>query len=200
MPARLPQVPPLSTDDSTWLAGLRRGEPAAFDALFATYRPRIYGYLLRMVRAPDVAADLTQEVFLRLAQSARVLRDDTRFGAWLLTVAHHLAIGQLRRSKVRQLAAPEIARGDPAPGRTPLDELASERLQRELEAAVAALPDRDREIVLLVGIEGCSPTEAAQILGIKPEAARQRLARARAQLETTVASLRDTPHPARRTA
>ena len=53
-----------------WVAGLRQGETAAFDAVFAAYRRRLFGYLVRMTRRRDVAEDLLQEVFLRLAQHA----------------------------------------------------------------------------------------------------------------------------------
>ena len=55
-----------------------------------------------------------------------------------------------------------------------------------VERALAALPHAYREILLLCAVEGLAPREAADILGIKPEAARQRLARARAMIEATI--------------
>jgi len=67
--------------EADWVAGLRRGEPGAFDAVFAAYRRRIYGYLVRMTRRRDVAEDLLQETFLRLAQHAKRLAGDTKLGA-----------------------------------------------------------------------------------------------------------------------
>ncbi|HEU0032242.1 MAG TPA: RNA polymerase sigma factor [Kofleriaceae bacterium] len=174
----------MDADEKTWVDGLRRGEPAAFDAVFAAYRKRLYGYLVRMTRRRDVAEDLLQEAFLRLAQHARRLDADTRLGAWLFTVAHRLVVSWTRARAVRaQLAGDLPARDrEPAHDRSPLEALADSQAQLALERALAALPPAYREVALLVGIEGLAPAEVADILGQKPEAVRQRLARARTQL------------------
>ena len=82
----------MEADERAWVDGLRRGDPAAFDSVFAAYRRRLYGYLVRMTRRKDVAEDLLQETFLRLAQHARRLEATTRLGAWLFTVAHRLVV------------------------------------------------------------------------------------------------------------
>lgn len=176
--------------------GLRRGDPAAFDAVFAAYRRRLYGYLVRMTRRRDAAEDLLQEVFLRLAQHARELAADTRLGAWLFTVAHRQVISWARARAVRaQLAGELVGPGglggdgasrpepdaiDPAP--SPHDAVGGAQAQRALEQAFAALAPPYREVALLIGVEGLPTAEVAHILGLTPEAVRQRLARARAQL------------------
>lgn len=173
--------------ERTWLDGLRRGAPASFDAVFAAYRRRLYGYLVRMTRRRDVAEDLLQETFLRLAQHAKKLADDTRLGAWLFTVAHRLFVSWTRAQGVRAVLAAEVPPGEPAAeGRSPLDAVAAGQAQAALERAFAELAPPYREVALLVGVEGMQPTEVAQILGQKPEAVRQRLARARAQLASAL--------------
>jgi len=162
---------------------LRRGETAAFDAVFAAYRRRVFGYLVRMTRRRDVAEDLLQEVFLRLAQHARRLAPDTRLDAWLFTVAHRLVLSWIRAQGVRAQLAGDLPAREPAGSeRSPLEALADSEAQLALERAFAALPASYREVALLVGIEGLQPTEVAGILGIRADAVRQRLARARAQL------------------
>jgi RNA polymerase sigma-70 factor (ECF subfamily) len=169
--------------ESDWVAGLRRGESAAFDAVFAAYRRRIYGYLVRMTRRREVAEDLLQETFLRLAQHATRLAPDTRLGAWLFTVAHRLVQSWGRAQAVRAQLAGDLPEREPASlERSPLEALADSQAQLALERAFAALPPAHREVALLVGIEGLQPTEVAEILGVRPDAVRQRLARARAQL------------------
>jgi RNA polymerase sigma-70 factor (ECF subfamily) len=77
----------------------------------------------------------------------------------------------------------ELAGLGPAVAAGPDDALALRRTQDRLEAAVAALPEAQREVFLLVVVEGLSPQEAADALHVTPENARQRLARARRQLE-----------------
>lgn len=176
--------PGIGDDERAWVEGLRRGEPAAFDRVFAAYRRRLYAYLVRMTRRRDVAEDLLQETFLRLAQHAKRLEPDTRLGAYLFTVAHRLVVSWARAQGVRnQLAGDLPARGETASSdRSPLEALADTQAQLALERAFDALPPAYREVALLVGVEGMQPTEVAAILGQKPEAIRQRLARARTQL------------------
>ena len=180
----------VDADEQAWVAALRQDRDtgataatAAFDAVFAAYRRRLYGYLVRMTRRRDVAEDLLQEVFLRLAQHARRLEPDTRLGAWLFTVAHRLVVSWVRAQGVRaQLAGDLPVREPPAGDRSPLEALADSQAQLALERAFAALPAAHREVALLVGVEGLSPTEVAEILGLRADAVRQRLSRARAQL------------------
>lgn len=177
------RCPGVEADERAWVAGLRRGEPAAFDAVFAAYRRRLFGYLVRMTRRRDAAEDLLQETFLRLAQSGKRLADDTRLAAWLFTVAHRLVISWVRAQAVRSQLAGDLPRGDVATAdRSPLEALADSQAQLALERAFASLQPAYREVALLVGVEGMQPTEVAQILGHTPEAVRQRLSRARAQL------------------
>jgi RNA polymerase sigma factor (sigma-70 family) len=166
-----------------WVEGLRRGDPAAFDAVFAAYRRRLYGYLVRMTRSRDVAEDLLQETFLRLAQHAKLLAADTRLGAWLFTVAHRLFVSWTRARAVRAQLAGDLPAREPAgTERSPLEAIADSQAQLALERAFAALPAAHREVALLVGVEGLAPAEVAEILGLRPDAVRQRLARARAHL------------------
>jgi RNA polymerase sigma-70 factor (ECF subfamily) len=174
---------PSADPERAWLDGLRRGDAASFDAVFAAYRRRLYGYLVRMTRRRDVAEDLLQETFLRLAQHAKRLADDTRLGAWLFTVAHRLFVSWTRAQGVRAVLAAEVPPREPAGGdRSPLEAVAASQAQAALERAFAELAPAYREVALLVGVEGLQPAEVAQILGQKPDAVRQRLARARAQL------------------
>ena len=168
--------------ERAWIDGLRRGEASAFDAVFAAYRRRLYAYLVRMTRAREVAEDLLQETFLRLARGATALREDTRLGAWLFTVAHRLVVSWARAQEVRRQLAGDLPREVRGDGRSPLEAVADSQTQLALERALAALPAPAREVAVLVGIEGMQPAEVAEILGLKPDAVRQRLARARAQL------------------
>lgn len=173
----------MDPDERAWCDGLLRGDAAAFDAVFAAYRRRLYAYLIRMTRRRDVAEDLMQETFMRLAQHATRLAPDTRLAAWLFTVAHRLVISWGRARAVRAALAGDLPRTDvPARDRSPLEAVADSQQQLALERAFAALPPAYREVALLVGIEGLQPAEVAEILGLRADAVRQRLARARQQL------------------
>jgi RNA polymerase sigma-70 factor (ECF subfamily) len=156
---------------------------AAFDGVFAGYRRRLYGYLVRMTRRRDAAEDLLQETFLRLAQHGTALDHETRLGPWLFTVAHRLVVSWARAQAVRDQLAGDFPQREVAHAeRSPLEALADSQAQLALERAFAALAPAHREVALLVGVEGMQPAEVAQILGVKPDAIRQRLSRARTQL------------------
>ncbi|MHB8417395.1 MAG: RNA polymerase sigma factor [Myxococcales bacterium] len=163
-----------------WVDGLRRGDPAAFEAVYAAYRPRLYGFLARL--CPEEAEELLQETFVKLATHARRLREDTRLTPWLFTVARNLARSQ---GRWRTLTAAALAAlgAAPTPRRqSPFEEAAQGAELRRLERALARLPAAQREALLLVGWEGLSAQEASEILSVKAEALRQRLSRARAAL------------------
>jgi RNA polymerase sigma-70 factor (ECF subfamily) len=169
-------------DDQPWLDGLRRGDPAAFDGVFAAYRGRVFGYLARMTRRRDLAEDLTQEVFLRLARAARGLRPDTRLRAWLFTVAHNVMVSHARAQQVTFALAAELAERPPPAEPTPFESVVQSATQQRIERALAQLPVGHREVILLVALEGLSAAEAGAALGLTPEAVRQRLSRARSML------------------
>lgn len=177
---------PAPASESTLVEALRRGEVWAFDAVFEEYRPRVYGFLLRLCGQRELAEDLLQETFLRLARSAGQLRPDTRLRPYLFTIAHNLHRSHRRWAWVdgeRLLALGRRLRSGPP---TPIDDASASELGRRLEAALAALPEASREVALLVLVEGMEPMEAAEILNLRADALRQRLSRARAALSEAI--------------
>ncbi len=145
----------------------------------------IFSFLARLARSRDIAEDLLEETWLRLVASARHLRPDTRLGPWLFTVARNLHISYCRIA---------VARSDAHGGshRTLAlrhDAVVAVRGNRRRGVGSAGSSPRSRrfpiayrEVLLLVGVEGLQPSEAAAICGVTPETLRQRLRRARVML------------------
>jgi RNA polymerase sigma-70 factor (ECF subfamily) len=167
------------------VAGLRGGDTDAFDALYDAYRPRVLGFLLRMSRNRTLAEDLLDETWLRLVRHAHALRPDTRIGPWLFTVARNLYWTSRRDGLAHETQAPQLLAlwPSPAPWPSPFDLASAGELGRRLERALSTLSPLHREVILLVAHEGLTPSEAAAVCGVAPEALRQRLSRARAALE-----------------
>ena len=167
------------------VAQLKRGDAQAFEQAFALYQPGVYRFLRRLTRNDAVALELSQETWLRLAEDAPWLRDDTVLRAWLFTVARNLFLSHRRWSLLDGSRLDELFRwGKGAVDeRTPEATAAGSQAQRRLEAALERLPLKHREALALVAGEGFAPGEAAAVLGITPEAFRQRLSRARDQLK-----------------
>lgn len=166
------------------VSGIRSLDPRAFDLAFTVYSPRLNGWLIRMGASRTVAEELVQETFLRLAKHGPDLRPDTQVGAWLYTVARNLWRSHRRWSWVDGTRLLELAERRLQPANpTPAEAAAANETAVRVERAVAQLPEAQRELFLLVVSEGMEPQEAAEIVGITPEAARQRLARARRTIQ-----------------
>jgi|OpeIllAssembly_1097287.scaffolds.fasta_scaffold138055_2 RNA polymerase sigma-70 factor (ECF subfamily) len=173
------------------VARLRDGDAAAFDAVYEEYRARVYSFLARLSRSRDVAEDLAEETWLRLVTSGNRLRPDTRLGPWLFTVARNLYYSYCRSRAVDESASDGLISLWPAGVRrpSPFEEAAARELERRVEHGLASLPAPFREALLLVGVEGLTPAEAAGVCGLTPEAFRQRLSRARAALDRELRAL-----------
>ena len=170
---------------------LRSGDAAAFDIAYEEYRARIYSFLARLSRSRDIAEDLAEETWLRLVSTGSRLRPDTRLGPWLFTVARNLYYSYCRSRAIDESASVGLISLWPAgsPRPSPFEEAAARELERRVERGLAALPAPSREALLLVGIEGLTPSEAAGVCGLTPEAFRQRLSRARAALDREIGNV-----------
>jgi len=169
---------------SDLLARLRAGDAAAFSAAYELHAGPIFRFLMRLCGRRELAEDLFQETWLRLARHARRLRPDTELRPWLYAVARNLVRSHARFAVADAAGVAALARwwyldargAEPENAAVAADEAA------RLERALARLPLAGREVLLLVAGEGLAVDEAARVLGVTPEAARQRLHRARAEL------------------
>jgi RNA polymerase sigma-70 factor (ECF subfamily) len=166
------------------VARLKDGDTAAFEAVYEAYRPRLFSFLARLSGRRDVAEDLLEETWLRLVTRASDLTDDTRLGPWLYTVARNLFASWCRHRALDDHRLFDLALAWPGarPCESPFEAAARGETERRLEASLARLPQGDRELLLLVGFEEVSPSEAASVFGLAPEALRKRLQRARERL------------------
>lgn len=169
--------------DERLLAELMAGSPAAFEQVYVAEKSRLYGFLVRLAGDQNVAADLFQNVWLKLVKHCGTLRPDTNLRAWLFTVARH-ELASYRRAQALDLSRLlTLDRKEPALAPDPAPHLS------DLAAALSKLSERDREVLLLTSVEGLTPEQGAQALGCAPAALRQRLARARQRLGLALSEL-----------
>jgi RNA polymerase sigma-70 factor (ECF subfamily) len=169
--------PPITVDGNGAPETGRTGP--AFEQTYAELRAPLYSFLVRLSGRADVAEDLAQEMWLRFARHAHLL-DEPR--PWLFTVARNLYRSYRRWAVLDADRLRELGFWPRGAVESPFERLCSSEGERALERALASLPIREREIVLLCGPGGVEPVQAAAIVGISAEAFRQRLARARGKL------------------
>ena len=170
--------------DRDVLERLRDGEESAFNEVFETYCPKLFGFLMRLTGRREIAEELLQETWLRLAARASRLRPDTRIGPWLFTVARNLFLSYLRSRSLQDDRTEELSAlqcvFQKVP--SPYAEAEGSELQELVEACILKIPVQYREALILVAVEGLAPSEAASICDTRPEAFRKRLSRARLML------------------
>jgi RNA polymerase sigma-70 factor (ECF subfamily) len=134
------------------------GDPDAIRWLYVQYGENVYGYARSILRDEHEAEDIRQQVFARLITSiGRYEERSVPFSAWLLRCTHNMAIDHLRR---RRPILCEEARA--------VDERAEDRgreLSAALTAALAQLPEIQRDVIVLRHVAGYSPSEIAERLG-----------------------------------
>ncbi|MEJ0026631.1 MAG: RNA polymerase sigma factor [Rhizomicrobium sp.] len=175
--------------DADLVARVGRGDRAAAAVLMARHLPRMLALSRRMLSDPIEAEDAVQDAFIQLwTHASRWEPGRAKIGTWLYRVTLNKCYDRLRRRPtVRLEAAAEVV--DPAPG--PEASLQNAAVAVQIEAALAALPERQRAAIQLCHFEGCGNIEAADILGISVEALESLLARGRRALRATLGHLKD---------
>jgi RNA polymerase sigma-70 factor (ECF subfamily) len=178
--------------DEALLVLYANGDPSAARALTQRLAPRVFAYAMRVLGDRAEAEDVTQEALLRLWRIAPEWRQgEAQVTTWLYRVATNLATDRLRGRKRRQaetlddVAEPGDDRPSVVAGMIEADRMAA------LQSALAQLPDRQRQAVVLRHIEGLSNPEIAQILDIGVEAVESLTARGKRALAALLAGRKE---------
>jgi len=169
------------TDDELVARGAD-GDEEAFRILVGRWEQPVFAFLSRMLGSAEDAQDLAQETFLRVFREAGRYRARGQFRSWLFRIAGNLARSRLRRRKIVQWIRFDPTRHD-VPGEEPADRgLEGEETRELVRAALAKLPVRQREALLLRQYQEMSHREIAEQLGTSVSAVESLLHRAMATL------------------
>ncbi len=148
------------------------GEIDAFEALVRQYQGEIYGWIVRLVRDPGIAEDLTVETLWRIYRARQSFRPDGNFGAWARRIATNLAIDHLRRKRPEESLLAEPA-GPSAP-----DQVVQRETRQKIRRAFRGLPSKLQVVATLALVEEQPYGEIADALGTSVGAVKLRLFRA----------------------
>ncbi len=151
----------------------QQGDQAAFGEIYDHYLTRVYRRVCALVPQADVE-DVTQEIFISVARSLGSFRGGSSFSTWLYRIVKRRVADYYRKHE-RQVKQVELEKADHTAGENPLRDAADQLL---LQQALRALPESQREIILLRLADGLPFQEVADRLGIKLGAAKLRFYRA----------------------
>ncbi|MFJ8040134.1 RNA polymerase sigma factor SigM [Kitasatospora sp. NPDC096147] len=180
--------------DATLLARHAAGDPDAFGVLVARHRDRLWAVALRTLGDREEAADALQDALVSAFRAAHTFEGRSAVTTWLHRIVVNACLDRARRAASRP-ATPldrEEHRLDHLLGSAEATETVVVRaeLQREVTAALGALPPDQRAALVLVDMQGYGVAEAAEVLGVPVGTVKSRCARGRAKLLPLVRHLR----------
>jgi RNA polymerase sigma-70 factor, ECF subfamily len=211
----------IQTEDAALIADLKAGSEEAFGILIAQYHQPLYSLIARSLNDPADAADITQEVFIKVFRSIRGFHGEASLRTWLYRIALHEASNQRRwwsRHKKQEITIDSPTESDDDNsaglclsatladrGDSPFDHAAQAETRERVEAALRQLPEAFRTVVILREIEGFAYEEISEILNVNLGTIKSRLTRGRSALrallvnKSVIAPETSAPYPIKQT-
>jgi RNA polymerase sigma-70 factor (ECF subfamily) len=166
-----------------WLAKAKSGDDEAFNRLVEMYQTPVFNLCYRMLGDSGEAEDAAQESFWRAYQSIRRYDQSRSFATWLLSIAAHYCIDQLRKRRFTTTsldAFPEDTLPDSTP--TPESSYSRREIQQQMRQLLATLGPQDRAAIIMRYWYDFSDEEIGDALSLSTSAVKSRLHRARLEL------------------
>ena len=185
-----------AASDGELAARIRRGDEDAFDVLYRQYGPSCYGLARRVLADDGLAQDVVQEVFVAFwRQPDRYDPSRGRLAGWLLGITHHRAVDLVRREQRHRSRRVSLDALTGLPGDTNVPEQVDLALRAgRTRAGLAALPDAQRDVLLLAYYGGLTQREIAARLDIPLGTVKSRTLTAMLRLRDTLADTRSARH------
>ena len=168
----------LSATETRWVDQARVGDQLAFEKLYRSHCDRIYGLCWRMCGGDRaLAEDMVQEAFVRAWNKLELFRGESKFGTWLHRLTVNVVLSD-RRIRVKRLQREQEFSDDIERVQVG-DRDVFAGLRKDLEAAIAGLPERARTVLVLYDIEGYQHKEIAEMTGMAVGSSKAQLHRAR---------------------
>jgi RNA polymerase sigma-70 factor (ECF subfamily) len=196
----------MGRSDEELVEACQAGESSAFDLLVTRWEDKIRGAAYRLLGSEEEARDAAQEAFLKAYRALPGFKGEARFSSWLYRIAVNLCRDRLRRRKGRRLVSLEaLEEGGPviaARGPETQDLIQQLDLRRAVRRAIGALPEEQREILILKEYQGLTFLEIAQALELPVSTVKTRLYRGLVQLrlqleDEGIRATEPVPSPAR---
>ncbi|MEZ6197525.1 MAG: sigma-70 family RNA polymerase sigma factor [Planctomycetota bacterium] len=178
-------------DDAILVTRTRAGDERAFEELVRRYTPKVWSLVTGMIRDRDACEDVVQDVFFKVHTKLDLFEGKSRFFTWVYRIAFNTATDWLKKKRTdRSIETEDFTLFEvEAPGDAPDAGLRENELEGRLAAAVAELPEKYRDILVLREYERLSYDEIAEVRSCSPGTVESRLFRARARLKDKLKGL-----------
>jgi RNA polymerase sigma-70 factor, ECF subfamily len=198
----------VKTEDYTLIERFKAGDETAFKELAEKYYRKVYNVVLGMLRNPDDALDVTQDVFVKIYRNLKGFKGDSQLYTWMFRIAANQAIDHKRKLMRREstfeyddklqtetpIDAPEDLLPDRSSG-NPQAILSRKELNETIAAAMEKLGKKHREVIVLREIDGMSYEEIATTVNCSIGTVMSRLHHARKNLQKLLAGLSEEEEP-----
>lgn len=184
----------MAPGEAELLAGLRAGDPAAYREFVELHSSNVYNVALKLLGDQQEAEDVLQETFLSAFEAIDRFEGRALLSTWLYRIAYNASLMRLRKRKQVTTVSLDLPLDERADGvgvpshhlvdwsAIPDDRLLTSEARREMDRAIAELPESLRSTFILRDIQGLSGAETAEVLGLTVQAVKNRLHRARLRL------------------
>jgi len=160
--------------DAKLVKRVQKGDKGAFDLLVLKYQHKIVNLVMRYVRDPEMALDITQEAFIKAYRALPRFRGDSAFGTWMHRIAVNTVLGRIRKSKRERDRIQVVTETTSSPA-----SIGDSGDLRDLSDAIDRLPEGARHVFVLNAVYGYSHEESSDMLGIAVGTTKAQLHRAR---------------------
>ena len=178
----------------------QNGDVAAFETLIEDYQKRIFSIAYRMIQHQEDAADLTQEVIVKIFKNLDKFKGDAKFSTWVYRIATNTCLDEIKKARRhtiysldKEIETEEGSIAAQLPDTAPTPEEAAERkdLKKAIYAAIEELGKEHKQVIVLRDLHGLAYEEIADILQCSVGTVKSRISRARGNLKKLLAKNRE---------
>lgn len=187
-----------AVSDEQLIEWVARGDSSCLGTLFERHHRSVYQFCLQMIRNPEHAEDVVQEVFMKILRKAKTYRHEGSYRAWMFNIARNATLDYIRKNKSQPDPMPQDDYADSmlVDHRSAEDTASDMEEVGTLQRALAMLPAQYQEIIWLGRFEFPTFVELGHALGCKTGTARVRMHRAMQQLNLAYTELNGAPFDA----
>ena len=190
------QKAPFVYTDEQLIARFQAGDERAYIELVNRYRDRLINFVFQFLGDREQSEDVVQDTMLKLFEKKHYYREIAKFSTWIYTIARNLANTELRKRKRRKTTLLSHMTRDERDYELPAiqpetgQEVQSEFAEKLIQAAIHALPEHFKTVIILRDIQELSYDDISSIVGVPLGTVKSRINRARLQLQAELKGLR----------